>query len=107
MNELFVDSGTISYYLKNIYITEELAELSTTEKIALVQKEGARDVKRNVMFYNLDAIIAVGYRVNSKQATHFRIWATNVLREYIIKGFALNDDRLKSVFYSFSDEGLL
>jgi hypothetical protein len=82
--------------LKNIYKTDELEESSTTEKIAVVQKEGNRDVKRNVMFYNLDTIIAVGYRVNSKQATHFRIWATNVLKEYIIKGFALNDDRFKS-----------
>ncbi len=97
MSELFgVDSDTISYHLKNIYKTEELIELSTTEKISVVQKEGTRDVKRNVMFYNLDAIIAVGYRVNSKQATHFRIWATNVLKEYIIKGFALNDDKFKS-----------
>ena len=97
MSGLFgVDSDTISYHLKNIYSTDELSEFSTTEKIAVVQKEGSRDVKRKVNYYNLDAIIAVGYRVNSKQATHFRIWATNVLREYIIKGFALNDDRFKS-----------
>ena len=97
MGELFgVDSDTISYHLKNIYKTEELIEPSTTEKISVVQKEGNRDVKRDVKFYNLDAIIAVGYRVNSKQATHFRIWATNVLKEYIIKGFALNDERFKS-----------
>ena len=97
MSELFgVDSDTISYHLKNIYKTKELIELSTTEKISVVQKEGNREVKRNVKFYNLDAIIAVGYRVNSKQATHFRIWATNVLKEYIIKGFVLNDERFKS-----------
>lgn len=97
MSELFgVDSDTVSYHLKNIYNTDELSESSTTEKIAVVQKEGSREVKRKVNFYNLDAIIAVGYRVNSKQATHFRIWATNILKEYIIKGFALNDDRFKS-----------
>lgn len=91
-----VDSDTISYHLKNIYKTEELSEQATTEKISVVQNEGNREVKRNVKFYNLDAIIAVGYRVNSKQATHFRIWATNVLKEYIIKGFVLNDERFKS-----------
>lgn len=97
MSELFgVDSDTVSYHLKNIYNTDELSESSTTEKISVVQKEGNREVKRNVKFYNLDAIIAVGYRVNSKQATHFRIWATNVLKEYIIKGFAMDDERLKN-----------
>ena len=97
MSHLFgVDSDTVSYHLKNIYNTDELSESSTTEKIAVVQKEGSREVKRKVNFYNLDAIIAVGYRVNSKQATHFRIWATNVLKEYIIKGFVLNDERFKS-----------
>ena len=97
MSGLFgVDSDTISYHLKNIYSTDELSEFSTTEKIAVVQKEGSRNVKRKVNYYNLDAIIAVGYRVNSKQATHFRIWATHVLREYIVKGFALNDDRFKN-----------
>ena len=75
MSELFgVDSDIVSYHLKNIYKTEELVELLTTKKIEAVQKESARDVKRNVMFYNLDAIVTVGYRVNSKQATHFRIW---------------------------------
>ena len=79
MAELFgVDSDTISYHLKNIYKTNELQKEATTEKISVVQKEGNREVKRTVSFYNLDAIIAVGYRVNSKRATQFRIWATKV-----------------------------
>ena len=68
---------------------------ATTEKISVVQKEGSRNVKRNIDFYNLDAIISVGYRVNSRQATKFRIWATGVLKEYMIKGFVLDDERLK------------
>ncbi len=91
-----VDSGTISYHLKNIYQSGELKKDSTTEKISVVQKEGSREVKRGVLFYNLDAIISVGYRVNSKEATEFRIWATQVLKEYIIKGFAMDDERLKN-----------
>ena len=96
MAELFeIDSDTISYHLKNIYKTEELDKNSTTEKISVVQNEGNRKVKRNLTFYNLDAIIAVGYRVNSLKATKFRIWATNILKEFIIKGFVLDDDRLK------------
>ncbi|WP_456480296.1 virulence RhuM family protein [Nautilia sp.] len=97
MANLFgVDSDTISYHLKNIYKTNELQKEATTEKISVVQKEGNREVKRVVSFYNLDAIISVGYRVNSKQATTFRIWATQVLKEYIIKGFAMDDERLKN-----------
>ena len=94
--ELFaVDRSVITKHLKNILDDEEL-DISTCAKIAQVRQEGTREVKRNIDFYNLDMIIAVGYRVNSKQATHFRIWATNVLKEYIIKGFALNDERFKS-----------
>jgi prophage maintenance system killer protein/prophage antirepressor-like protein len=96
MGELFgVDSDTISYHLKNIYKTDELSKESTTEKISVVQKEGKRDIKRAISFYNLDAIISVGYRVNSKQATKFRQWATTVLKEYLIKGYALNKEKLQ------------
>lgn len=94
--ELFaVDRSVITKHLKNIIDEEEL-DSSTCAKIAQVRKEGSREVKRNIEYYNLDMIIAVGYRVNSKQATHFRIWATNILKEYIIKGFVLNDERFKS-----------
>lgn len=96
MAELFgVESHTITYHLKEIYKTEELDESATTRKIRVVQKEGTREVSRDLDFYNLDAIIAVGYRVNSHQATQFRIWATKTLREFIIKGFVLDDERLK------------
>lgn len=96
MAELFgVESHTITYHLKEIYKTGELDEMATTRKIRVVQKEGNREVNRELDFYNLDAIIAVGYRVNSKQATQFRIWATQTLKEYITKGFVLDDERLK------------
>jgi hypothetical protein len=96
MAELFnVESHTITYHLKEIFKSEELNENSTTRKIRVVQKEGNRDVTREIDFYNLDAVIAVGYRVNSLQATRFRIWATKTLKEFIIKEFVLDDDRLK------------
>jgi len=96
MSELFgVEVNTINYHLKEIFSSDELKEVSTIRKIRIVQKEGSRDVAREVDFYNLDAIIAVGYRVNSYQATQFRIWATRTLREFIIKGFVLDDVRLK------------
>lgn len=96
MAELFgVESHTITYHLKEIYKTGELDEMATTRKIRVVQNEGNRAVNRELDFYNLDAIIAVGYRVNSKQATQFRIWATQTLKEYITKGFVLDDERLK------------
>ncbi|MDO5150751.1 MAG: virulence RhuM family protein [Oscillospiraceae bacterium] len=96
MADLFnCTSDNISLHLKNIYLEGELVRESTTENFSVVQKEGNRNVKRNVTFYNLDAIISVGYRVNSRQATKFRIWATGVLKEYMIKGFALDDERLK------------
>ena len=91
-----VDVSTINYHLKLIYKSEELSPNSTIGILPIVRKEGNREVSRNVSFYNLDAIIAVGYRVNSKEATQFRIWATGVLRKYIIKGFALDDDMLKN-----------
>ena len=96
MAELFeVDVRTINEHLQNIYKTGELLEYPTIRKIRIVQNEGTREVSREVIFYNLDAIIAVGYRVNSQRATQFRIWSTQILKEYIIKGFAMNDEHLK------------
>ena len=96
MGELFgVESHTINYHLKEIYKTNEVEEAATTRKIRAVQQEGIRQVERELLFYNLDAIISVGYRVNSLRATKFRIWATGVLKEYMIKGFAMDDERLK------------
>ena len=96
IGDLFqVESHTVNYHIKEIYKSGELEELATTRKFRVVQKEGSREVSRDVIFYNLDVIIAVGYRVNSKRATQFRIWATKVLKEYMIKGFVLDDERLK------------
>ena len=96
MAELFgVDLTTINYHLKQIFDSGELEEKATIGKIPIVQIEGEREITRQVVFYNLDAVIAVGYRVNSYQATQFRIWATNMLKEFIIKGFVLDDERLK------------
>ncbi|MEG2017196.1 MAG: virulence RhuM family protein [Clostridium sp.] len=96
MAQLFDCSiDNISLHLKNIFADGELDENSTIEEISVVQKEGTRNVKRNQKFYNLDAIISVGYRVNSRKATNFRIWATGILKEYMIKGFAMDDQRLK------------
>lgn len=97
MAELFgCSTDNISFHLKNIYAEGELKEGATTEFFSVVQKEGNREVSRNIKFFNLDAVIAVGYRVNSHQATAFRIWATKTLKEYITKGFVLNDDMLKN-----------
>lgn len=94
--ELFgVEIPTISYHLKEIYESGELLREATLRRILRVQREGSRDVRREIEFYNLDAIISVGYRVNSTQATQFRIWATQTLREFIVKGFVLDDERLK------------
>ena len=94
--ELFgVVKSTVSEHLTNIFTTNELDETSTVRKIRTVQTEGNRTVNRDLDYYNLDAIISVGYRVNSAKATQFRIWATQALKEYIIKGFVLDDDRLK------------
>jgi len=96
MAELFdCSSDNISLHLKNIYKEKELDKNSTTEDFSVVQKEGTRNVSRKQTFYNLDAIISVGYRVNSSRATQFRIWATSVLKDYITKGYALNEKRLK------------
>lgn len=91
-----VESNTVTYHLKEIFKSEELEQISTTRKIRVLQKEGNREVNREIDFYNLDAIIAIGYRVNSKQATQFRIWATKTLNEFIRKGFVLNDEMLKN-----------
>ena len=94
--ELFgVVKSTVSEHLTNIYTTHELEETSTVRKIRTLQTEGNRKVNRDLEYYNLDAIISVGYRVNSAKATQFRIWATQALKEYIIKGFVLDDNRLK------------
>ena len=96
MGELFgVVKSTISEHLSNIYKSGELEKEATVRKIRTVQNEAEREVSRNLEFYNLDAIISVGYRVNSHQATQFRIWATKTLKEFIIKGFVLDDERLK------------
>ena len=90
-----VDRATITYHISQIYESGELQREATCRKIQQVQLEGERDVERAPLFYNLDVIIAVGYRVNSYQATQFRIWATSVLKEFIIKGYVLDDERLK------------
>jgi len=92
---LAVEIPTINYHLKEIYASGELAPEATIRKFLRVQTEGKRQVAREIEFYNLDAIISAGYRVNSSQATQFRIWATRTLREFIIKGFVLDDERLK------------
>jgi hypothetical protein len=96
LGELFQKAkATISEHLKNIYEEGELVERSTVRKYRTVQKEGNRDVEREIDFYNLDVIISVGYRVKSHRGTQFRIWATQRLREYIVKGFTMNDELLK------------
>ncbi|MBN8246286.1 MAG: virulence RhuM family protein, partial [Verrucomicrobia bacterium] len=96
MAKLFgVDVRTVNEHLRNIFDSGELAEGASLRKIRRVRTEGYREVARDIAFYNLDAIISVGYRVNSTQATQFRIWATRTLREFIVKGFVLDDERLK------------
>ena len=97
MAELFqTTQQNISLHLQNVYAEEELATQATHKKFLSVRREGTRDVQRQIDFYNLDAIISVGYRVKSRVATQFRIWATQRLREYIVKGFVLDDERLKN-----------
>ena len=94
LTKLFkIDRTGITRHINNIYKDEELEENSTCAKIAQVQKEGNRSVTRNISYYNLDMIISIGFRVNSKPAIKFRTWANKVIKEYMIKGFALNDDR--------------
>lgn len=96
MSEVFDTSKqNISYHIGNILKSGEVDETSTVKEILTVQNEGDREVSRNITFYNLDMIIAVGYRIDSYNATQFRIWATKILKEYLIKGFAMDDERLK------------
>jgi len=96
MAELFEkNSDTIGLHIKNIFSTKELDKKSTTEEYSVVQMEGGREVKRKIKFYNLDLIISVGYRVNSKRGTQFRIWATNVLKEHLVKGYTINEKRMR------------
>lgn len=95
MSDLFdKDTDTIGLHLKNIFSEEELEASSTTEDFSVVQQEGKRQVKRTIKFYNLDAVISVGYRVNSKRGTQFRQWATQRLKDYLIQGYAINEKRL-------------
>ncbi|MGB0849159.1 MAG: virulence RhuM family protein [Thiolinea sp.] len=97
MSDLFqTSSDNVGLHLKNIYEEGELDEISTTEEFSVVRQEGKRQVRRRLKHYNLDAIISVGYRVQSITATRFRQWATRQLREYIVKGFVLDDERLKN-----------
>ncbi len=96
-----VDVRTINEHIKNIYKTRELQEKATIRKIRIVQKEGKREVERLVNHYNLDMVIAVGYRVNSKNATQFRIWATKVLKEFLTKGFVLNKKQIQKNYKEF------
>ena len=98
MSNLFgVDRTVIVRHIRNIYKSAELCEDATCAKNAQVQEEGGRTVRRTIPYYNLDMIISVGYRVNSKNATQFRIWATSILKQYLIKGYAINDQRLKQL----------
>lgn len=95
MGQLFVkDTDTIGLHLKNIYKSGELEEKATTEESSVLQEEGRRQVKRKIKLYNLDAIISVGYRVNSKRGTQFRQWATRRLKDYLVQGYAINEKRL-------------
>ena len=104
MAELFgVGVPAVSKHLENIYESGELEREATISILETVQKEGSRNVRRKLEYYNLDAVISVGYRVNSTQATQFRIWATQLIKEYIIKGFAMDDERLKNGRYFGKD----
>lgn len=98
ISELFgVERSVVTKHLQNIYDDNELNKEATSAKIAQVQKEGGRRISRNIFYYNLDLIISVGYRVNSKRGTQFRIWATRVLHEHLVKGFTVNKRRLKEL----------
>lgn len=97
MARLFsVESNTITYHLKDLFKTKEITENSTTRKFRVVQKEGGREVSRDILYYNLEAIISVGYRVNSIRATQFRRWATQILQQYAIKGYVLDKKRMEN-----------
>ncbi|MEY3121376.1 MAG: hypothetical protein RI993_201 [Pseudomonadota bacterium] len=97
------DSDTIGLHLKNIYQSGELIEPATTEESSAVRQEGKRQVKRNIKVYNLDAIISVGYRVNSKKGTQFRIWASSILKHYLVQGYALNEQKLQTQQQKLAD----
>lgn len=104
LGKLFdVESNTITYHIKEILTSGELEESATTRKIRVVRKEGSREVKRELLHYNLDMIISVGYRVNSKRATQFRRWATNVLREYTLRGYIIDRKRMENGTYLGED----
>ncbi len=96
-----VDLRTINEHIKNIYKTKELTNDSTLRNFRIVQKEGAREITRDIKHYNLDMILSIGYRVNSKQATHFRQWATKTLRNYIVDGYAINKKRIAGNYNAF------
>ena len=105
LGELFQkDTDTIGVHIRNIYKEGELQDYSTTKKKSVVQKEGNRQVNREVNLYNLDMIISIGYRVNSVQGTHFRIWATTQLKEFMVKGFVLDDAKLKGEKSNYFEE---
>ena len=102
MAELFdKDTDTIGLHIRNIFSEGELNEQATTEDFSVVQQEGNRAVKRNITHYNLDVILSVGYRVSSKRGTQFRIWANQVLKDFLIKGYAVNEQRLKEQSLQF------
>jgi prophage maintenance system killer protein len=102
MAELFDrDTDTIGLHIKNIFSENELSEQATTEVFSVVQQEGKRSVKRSVTHYNLDVILSVGYRVSSKRGTQFRIWANKVLKDYLVKGYAVNEKRLNEQAQQF------
>lgn len=104
MSELFdKDADTIGLHIRNIFKEGELQAEATTEDFSVVQKEGNRHVKRQLKFYNLDMIISVGYRVKSKTATQFRIWATNVLRDHLVKGYTINEKRLQAETQKYTE----
>lgn len=102
-----VSSDNVSLHLKNIYNDDELSEQATTEESSVVQKEGEREIRRRVKLYNLDAILAIGYRVRSPRGVQFRRWANTILKEYLVKGFAMNDEQLKQTDnWDYFDEWL-
>lgn len=98
-NLFVVKKAAISKHIKNIYQEGELERKPTVSKMETVQREGGRMIKRSVEYYNLDMIIAIGYRVNSRHATRFRIWATKILKDHIIKGYTVNERRLKEEYH--------
>lgn len=104
MSELFKTSiPNVNMHIKSIYIEEELNQESTIKDFLIVQKEGTRSIQRSQKMYNLDVIISIGYRVKSKQGTQFRQWATQRLKDYLVKGYALNEKRLLELNYKYSD----